>query len=173
MRRAAGEREFGFARGVDRRGRRRLQIELDGRQVHPGTDHEHPVRGDIEVLQPGEHVAQLGDGVGGVQLRALHLDDRTVGVVDHRDGGGVAPEEHQGGAPVIHRGARGHRQRARSMQLRDQHDVVDAVPAQGGAEVGGGIVVAPSHTDADQAVPAVHCGVAGGLDRGEGPARPG
>ena len=96
-----------------------------------------------------------------MQAAALDSDHGAVSCPDDGQGGGIAFEEHQGGAFTTQGLPDRLSQRARGMQLRDQDDLVDIVRPEDSLELGRSGAISPRHPDGGDPVSAFGCTVPG------------
>ena len=132
--------------------------------VDPGPHHVDGLRRLVTGVQAGDHAPQLGHDVRAEQAAAGDAHHRAVSGSDDGHGGGLVFDEEQRGALAADRLADRLGQRAGGVQLRDQDDVLEPVPAQALAELGGIGVVGPGHADGRQAVATLGGAVPGSED---------
>ena len=103
-------------------------------------------------MQSGNHGAQFGNGVGGVQAAAGNHHHRSVDSAHDRQRGGGAIEEHYGGVLVAASAPDHLRQCTGGVQFGNQDDVINAVGSQGLRKSGRRGMIGPNHPGGDNVV---------------------
>ena len=146
QRRAPSQRRLWFFRCAHGKRRHRLQLWLERCNVHTGADEEQVLRVGLQPVQAGDHPGQFGSSVDAGDQLFVDIADGTVGGVDDGQRRRVGFHEQQGGVGVAGSAAHHLRQRGRSHEGRDQHDVLDLAGGQRLAQGGSVHRVGPGHS---------------------------
>ncbi|UBV01036.1 hypothetical protein H8Z48_01845 [Mycobacterium avium subsp. hominissuis] len=141
---------------------RGLQHLLERSDVDARADEQQPARQGLQLLQPGDHRAELPGRVAvglGANLLLVDIGDGAVGGLDDRQGRGIGFHQQHRGALVTHCAADVLRQRRSRQKRRDQHDIVDPASRQRVAQGRGFELIGPRHPDGGE----LQAGVGGAL----------
>ena len=140
-------------------------LRFQRRDIDPAANQEQRLRRCGQPVQSGNHGAQFGDDIGGVQVAAGYHHHRAVGGPHDRQRSGGAIEEHQGGVLVAASAPDRLRQRTGSVQFGNQDHVVNAVGPQDLREPGRRGMIGPDHPGGDNPVAVLGSAVSGTENR--------